>query len=214
MARIINLKKNDLGPKLAEAARILSGGGLVIFPTETFYGIAADHTNAQALTRLAELKGRDQAKPVALILSQASEVESLAPQVPDKAKELMARHWPGPLTLVLTAKDGLDPGLVSADGGVGMRLSPHPVAAGLAAALGRAITATSANLAGGPAVARVEDLDPQVAQGVDLILDAGECPGGMASTVVDARRDPMVILRPGPVSVFADQDQPGQGDLS
>ena len=201
MARIISLKKNDLGPKLAEAAQVLSGGGLVIFPTETFYGIAADHKSAQALTRLAELKGRDQAKPVALILAQASEVEGLAATVSEQAKELMARHWPGPLTLVLAAKDGLDPSLVSANGGVGMRLSPHPVAAGLALALGRAITATSANLAGGPAVASVEDLDPQVAQGVDLILDAGECPGGMASTVVDARSDRVVVLRPGPVNV-------------
>lgn len=209
MARIITLQRENIGPDMEAAARILLDGGLVIFPTETFYGIAADHTNADALSRLAELKGREEGKPMALILSQRSEVESLAAEVTAKAKEFMARHWPGPLTLVFEAKAGLDPRLVSADGGVGMRLSPHPVAAGLALALGRAITATSANPAGGPAVARVEDLDPQVADGVDLILDWGECPGGMASTVVDVRCDPPLILRPGPVGILAAQDQPG-----
>lgn len=185
---------------LARAADVLREGGLVVFPTETLYGIAADSQNQAALERLAALKGREADKPMALILSGAGEVQRIAELTP-AAIELMTTGWPGPLTLVLKALPGLHPALVSADGGVGARLSPHPVAAGLARALGRAITATSANPAGGPAPAAAADLDPAIAGGVDLILDAGPCAGGPPSTVADVRGDKPKLLRQGAVKL-------------
>ena len=156
-----------------------------------------DHQNAFALDRLVALKNRSGQSPLALILSSAEEADRLAEPISPLARGLMTRHWPGPLTLVLAARPGLHSALVSADGGVGMRLSPHPVAAALARGLGRAITATSANLSGRPPAVRVEDLDPVIRRGVDLVLDGGPCPGGPASTVLDARGDPPKLLRAG-----------------
>ena len=186
---------------LARAAGVLAEGGLVIIPTETLYGVAADHRNLKALERLARLKGREGHKPFPLILAHAAEVDTLAPGMPPQARELMAHFWPGPLTLVLAARDGLSPRLLSAQGGVGLRVSPHPVAAGLARALGRAITATSANLAGQPPANRPQDLDPALLAGVDLVIDAGPTPGGPASTVLDCRAWPPRLLRPGVLSL-------------
>lgn len=184
---------------LAQAAACLRGGGVTVFPSETLYGLGVDYRNAGALARLARLKGREADKPFPLILASAQEVDDLARDIPAPARELMARHWPGPLTLVLPAREGLHPGLVSAAGGVGVRLSPHPVAAGLARALGRAITATSANLAGQPPCADPAGLDPALLAGVDLLLDAGPTPGGPASTVLDCRAWPPTVLRAGAV---------------
>ena len=112
----------------------------------------------------------------------------------------MARHWPGPLTLVLAARPGLHPSLVQG-GGVAMRCSPHPVAVGLAQALGRAITATSANLAGQPAPSKPADLDPALVEGCEVLLDAGPTLGGPASTVVDARQTPPVVIRKGAIEI-------------
>lgn len=186
---------------LAQAAEALAQGGLVIFPTETLYGIAADHGNPHALERLAALKGREADKPFPLILASAAEAEALAQDIPPQARDLMARFWPGPLTLVLTAQPGLHPLLLSAQGGVGLRVSSHPVAAGLARALSRAVTATSANLAGQPPVSRAQDLAPALLAGVDLVLDAGPTPGGPASTVLDCRWWPPKLLRQGAITL-------------
>lgn len=185
---------------LERAAAALAAGGLVVVPTETFYGLAADTASPAGLERLARLKGRPEGKPFPLIIAGPEQLAALAQKPPAAARELMARHWPGPLTLVLAARPGLDPRLVSADGGVAVRVSPQPAARGLALALGRAITATSANPAGGPPAARVEELDPEVAAAAELILDAGPAPGGLASTILDVRREPPLLLRAGPVA--------------
>lgn len=185
---------------LAWAAQELSDGGLVIYPTETLYGIAADIANPAALERLAALKGREPDKPFGLILARPQEADELAQEITPAARKLMARHWPGPLTLVLEARAGLHPSLVH-QGGVAMRCSPHPVAAGLARALGRAITATSANLAGQPAPDRATDLDQVLVDGCAVLLDAGPTTGGPASTLVDARVEPPVVLRQGAIEI-------------
>lgn len=188
------------GAVLAQAATALKDGALVAYPTETLYGLAADFKNPKAMERLARLKGRSSGKPMALILSGAGEIQELAELTPD-AIELITKHWPGPLTLVLQAKPGLNSALVSGDGGVGARLSPHPVAAGLARALGRAITATSANPAGETPPTKPSELDPAIVAGVDIILDAGPCAGGPASTVADVRGSEPKVIRPGAVKL-------------
>ncbi|CAO0821474.1 L-threonylcarbamoyladenylate synthase [Desulfarculales bacterium] len=187
---------------LAQAAQVLEGGGLLVFPTETLYGIAVDYRNSGALARLAGLKGREAAKPFLLILASPDEVDPLALAIPTQVRKLMDRFWPGPLTLVLTARPGLSPRLLSSDGGVGMRVSSHAVAGGLARALSRAITATSANLAGQPAANRVQGLDPALLAGVDLLIDAGPTPGEPASTVLDCRAWPPRLLRQGALSLM------------
>lgn len=187
--------------QLAEAAGFLAAGGLIAFPTETYYGLAADYANPAALERLAWAKGREEEKPFALILASPAEAEQIA-QCPPAAKELMAAHWPGPLTLVMRGRPGLCQRLLGPGGMVGMRVSPHPVAAGLAAALGRAITATSANPAGGAPVMQARGLDPALAARLDLIIDAGPTPGGPASTVAAVDESGEIkVLRPGAVEI-------------
>lgn len=209
MSKVITIDPANPSPVgLAQAAEALASGALVLCPTETLYGIAADVDNPAAIERLAGLKGRGDDKPFGLIIPHLSALDQLVREVPPSAQALMERHWPGPLTLVLLARPGLHPRLVSDPGKVGLRLSPHPVAGALARALGRAITATSANPAGAPAPARVEDIDPAIAAGVDIILDAGPCAGGPASTVVDCTSDPPEVLRPGAVKLASDPADP------
>ncbi len=187
---------------LHHAAQALRQGGLVVFPTETFYGIAADAQNPEGLEKLAKLKGREAEKPFPLIVSSVLQLAPLVGQIPAAAQKLIARYWPGPLTLVMNAKSGLHPRLLSKDNGVGVRVSPWPCAKGLAQALGRAITATSANLTGGAPARRIADLNPEVASAVDIILDCGATPGGQASTVLDVRVAPPLVLRQGPIRIL------------
>ena len=188
-------------PPLDQAARLLAQGGLVVFPTETYYGIAAAFDRHQALARLIRLKDRAPDKPMALIIGDRHQLKYIVESISTAAIKLMDRHWPGPLTLILPARKDLHPCLVSSDGGVGVRLSPHPWAAQLAQTLGKPITATSANRAGKPPITRIDDLDPAIKQGVDLVLDAGATPGGPASTILDARFSPPGVLRQGAITV-------------
>lgn len=203
MPRGLILKIDPQSPDAAlieRAALALSAGGLVIIPTETLYGIAADSANSHALTRLAKLKTRPKDKPFPLIVSSSSHLEALVAEVSPLAQELMAKYWPGPLSLILASRWGLPLELVY-NGGVAVRHSSHPVPLSIADYLGRAITATSANLAGKQAKSTVDDLDPQVIDAVDIVLDAGPCPGGPPSTLADVRVDPPIVLRKGSISL-------------
>jgi len=200
MAQIIALTQPE--PRaLVRLAQALRQGALIAIPTETLYGLAADHRHPVALDCLAVLKGREDLKPFPLILNHPAEAQALAQEIPPVARDLMAHHWPGPLTLIFKARPGLHPRLVSTDGGVAMRVSNHPVAGGLAAALGAAITATSANPSGQPPVSRAQDLDPTLVAGLDYILDGDPTPGGPPSTVLDVRERPWRVVRQGAVYV-------------
>jgi L-threonylcarbamoyladenylate synthase len=178
--------------EVGRAVDALQGGGLVVFPTETFYGLAADPWQPKALGRLLELKGRPAQHPLPLILPDREGVARLA-AIPARARVLMDTHWPGPLTLVLPALPGL-PGPVVGPLGVGVRLSSHPVAAELARRFGGPLTATSANQSGEPPPTRAE-----AAVGpVECVLAAGELPGGLPSTVVAVAADGQpTLLRAG-----------------
>lgn len=186
---------------LEYSAQVLANGGLVVFPTETFYGIAADSQNPDGLEKLANLKGRDAEKPFPLIVSSVDQLDLLVGGFSIFVQKFMDIHWPGPLTLVMEAKAGVHPRLLSHNNGIAARLSSWPCAAALSNALGKAITATSANLAGGAPAQTIAQLDPAVAQAVDIILDGGPTPGGQASTVLDVRVDPPLVLRQGPVHI-------------
>lgn len=201
MSRIHKINANTPDATLIDrAAAVLSDGGLVIIPTETLYGIAADSANQEALARLGRLKNRPKNKPFPLIVSGNDQLSKLVVNVSKSALDLMSVHWPGPLTLIMECQTGLPPELVYKCG-VAIRHSSHPVAAGLSKSLGRAITATSANLAGKPAPSSFENIDPSVFDLVDMVLDAGPCPGGQPSTIADVRSIPPVVIRRGAVSI-------------
>jgi len=197
------LDARDAGPAgsdvLGRAVRILAGGGLVAYPTETFYGIGADAFSAGAVARVFALKGRGAANPIPLILPDPAALRRVARDVPDAARVLSERFWPGPLTLVLHAARDLPDLIAAGTGKVGVRVSSHPVARGLAASFGGPITATSANRSGEEPARSIATLDPLVAAGLDLILHGGETPGGPASTVLDLTCDPPRVLRAGRV---------------
>jgi L-threonylcarbamoyladenylate synthase len=184
----------DLGPALQALAR----GEIVAFPTESSYGLAVDALDAAALERLWALKQRPPDKVVALIVADRAMAATLCRQIPPAAETLMAAHWPGPLTLALPARPGLPAALV-AEGFVAMRCSSHPVARALAAGLGRPITATSANRAGGAPAHTASEVRDSFPAGC-LVLDGGPAGGGAPSTLARIQEDGRIqLLRAGPV---------------
>lgn len=183
-----------------EALAALRASEAVVYPTETFYALGVDGLSPSALKRLFEIKGREPGKAVALIAADTAMAFSVAREVPDEARVLAEAFWPGPLTIVLPARDGIDEALLNADGGVGIRVSPHPVARALAAGLGRPLTATSANLSGEPPAVELSRVRDALGVNVKVYLDGGTLAGGAPSTVVVAGPAGIDIVRAGAVS--------------
>jgi L-threonylcarbamoyladenylate synthase len=185
---------------IAKAAQILLQGGIVAFPTETFYGLAADAIHLRALKKIFQAKGREEGKPLLLLIGDRAWVPGLAQRIPPLAEKLMARFWPGPLTLVLEAAPHLPEILTAGTGKVGLRLSSHPVAGALTRAMGRAITGTSANLSGEAGLCLAEDVCRSLGGRIDAVVDGGRTGGGLGSTVLDVSGERPRILRAGAVS--------------
>jgi L-threonylcarbamoyladenylate synthase len=195
--------------RAARAVAALQSGGIGAFPTETFYGLAADALDARAVGRVASVKGRAMGKAIACIIGGLSQRHLLCEEWPPEADRLAERFWPGPLTLVVPARAGL-PAPLSPEGWVGFRLSAHPWARELAMRLGRPITATSANLGGQSEAGCVQEIAPALLDNLDFVLDAGRLPGGAGSTVVQLVREGPRCLRDGAipfrtVATFLDQ---------
>ena len=182
---------------LAQACAVLRTGGVVAFPTETYYGLAVDPYNQAAISRLFALKERSFDKPVLLIVDNPSQLSSLVAEIPPPFPILMERFWPGPLTLVFPGASSLPEMLTGQRGTIGVRVSSHPVARQLVRAFGRPITATSANLSGHlPAVA-ASGVRDQLGPEVDLVLDGGKTPGGQGSTIMGYQEGKVCLLRAG-----------------
>ena len=183
-----------------EMAAVLKRGDLIVFPTETFYGIGADALNPSALENVFELKSRPKLLPLLCLIDGFETLGRIVEDVPPWVREIMDAFWPGPLTLVLPAGPNLPAGLVGLTGGVGVRWTPNETALSLIRKLGSPVVGTSANVTGRPACSEIEDLDGSVLLGVQGVLDAGKTPGGLASTVLDCMSRPAKILREGAVS--------------
>jgi L-threonylcarbamoyladenylate synthase len=184
---------------LGDAAAVLRRGGLVAFPTETFYGLGAAALAPAAVRRIFEVKGRPEGKPLLVLVDSLAMVESLALDVPVRARALMAAHWPGPLTLVLRARPHVPAEITAGSGTVGVRLSAHPVARALVAALGEPVTAPSANPSGGAPPSTAAAVLERFRGRVELVLDGGATAGGEPSTVLDVTVDPPRVVRAGAV---------------
>jgi L-threonylcarbamoyladenylate synthase len=185
---------------LREAARALTLGGVIVFPTETFYGLGVAALDSAAVDRLLALKGRPAGKPVLVLVDSVAMAESVA-EVSPAARALMARHWPGALTLVMPARAHVPHGITAGTGTVGVRMSPHAVACGIVTALGAPVTAPSANPAGAHPPTIAADVLGHFESGIDLVIDGGPTPGGPPSTVLDVTVDPPRVLRAGAVRV-------------
>jgi tRNA threonylcarbamoyl adenosine modification protein (Sua5/YciO/YrdC/YwlC family) len=167
--------RSALQAELARAGALLRAGGLVAFPTETVYGVAAASNVPAAVARLYALKGRAPDKPTALMVSDVSEVRARCPRIPPAAERLMARFWPGPLTLVLRDADGRM---------TGFRLPGSPLARGLVREAGVALLVPSANRASNPPATTAAQVLSEFPEGLDLVIDGGPAERGVASTVV------------------------------
>ncbi len=186
----------DLGP----AINWLAAGGVVAYPTDTFYGLAVDPGSPAAVANLFALKGRSHALALPLVAASVAQVEAHVGDLPGRSAALAAAFWPGPLSLIVDAPDWIAPDVHGGRGTVAIRVPDHHVARMLADGFGRPVTATSANRSGAPAAltaAELADLadDPRV-----LIVDAGRAPGGPPSTSGDARYEPPGCVRPGAIA--------------
>ena len=186
---------------LDEAARVLGRGGLVAFPTETFYGLGAAALDRRAVRRVFEVKGRPASMPLLVLVDSEAMVGRVALEIPARARALMTRHWPGALTLVLRASAGLPAELTAGTGTVGVRLPAHATARALVRALGAPVTAPSANPTGAEPPTTAGAVLAHFGDALDLVLDGGPTPGGAPSTVVDVTVDPPRVIRQGAVVV-------------
>ena len=194
-SEIVNVQ---IGEKiLAEALAVLKQGGLVVIPTETFYGIACDARSTGAVNRLVRIKGRGAGKPVPLIAGDIDVVRNCVSYLPEKFQSLANEFWPGALTMVLPSAVNFPVTITAGTRTVGIRVPGPSFARELAIAFKGPVTATSANRAGQQPPQKVKELDPLLIQSIDLVVDGGRTPGGEPSTVLDLTVDPPVILRPG-----------------
>lgn len=184
---------------LHKAAGVLRAGGLVAFPTETFYGLAADPSNNEALARLYAAKQRPLQKAVLLLVRDREQLANLVSKIPAVYEPLIERFWPGPLTLIFPARPHLPALLTAASGTVGIRMSSHPLAGKLLAAVGGPVTATSANLSDQPALSTAVRVQRQLAGRIDAVLDGGATAGIGSSTIVGLAAGKLTVVRQGVV---------------
>ena len=185
--------------QIEQAINILKRGGIVAFPTDTVYGLAASSVDDHAVARVYEAKRRPRHLALPLLLSHVSQIESVAQSVPEIARRLAEHFLPGALTLVLYKAPSVST-LVTGEGEkVALRVPNHPVPIALIQGLAAPITGTSANITGGPSLLTAEEVRQQMGDSVDLVID-GECPGGMDSTVLDLTGETLKILREGAIS--------------
>ena len=196
--RLILEPDQSIAPQLSLAVDEIARGAIVAFPTDTFYGLAADPRSTAAIAGLLALKGRDAGKTIALIAADREQVDAVV-ALTRAASRLAERFWPGPLTLVCAARRVLAAAVVGPSGGVGVRVPAHDVARALAAACGHAITATSANRSGEAPTADPDVVARELSE-VAVVIDAGPSPGGPASTVVDLTGAAPALLRAGAIS--------------
>ena len=170
--------------QIKKAVRLLKQGGLIAFPTETYYGLAVDPFNTEALQRLFRVKRRNTDKAVLVLVADQSQVERFADSIPVDFNNLMAAFWPGPLTLVFPAHSNVPELLTGGTGTVGIRQSPNPVAIQLLQEFAGPITATSANRSGASPATTAAEVEEIFGSEIDLIVDGGATPGGQGSTLV------------------------------
>ncbi len=206
MARIWVWQEEQAEAFFAEARRVLRSGGVLALPTETFYALAVNPFDPAALARLFALKARPAAKPVLVLIAGPEMLFQVVRAVPAAAIPLMAAFWPGPLTLILPARLDLPPLLTGGTGTIGLRQPRQDLVCRLLAALGLPLTGTSANRSGQEPLTTAAAVVRELGGEVDLILDAGPCPGGRPSSIVDVTVSPPRLVRAGAIAISAIQE--------
>lgn len=185
---------------LTSAAAIVSRGGVIAYPTETFYGLGADATNEQAIQKIYKIKGRNFINPISIIIGCIENLYPLIQNITPAAQRLIQAFWPGALTVVFSASGIVLPVLTAGTGKIGVRLSGNNAARIIAQKLKHPLTATSANLSGKPECSRASEVAKQIGGQIDAIVDYGPTTGKKVSTIIDVTCDPPLILREGTIT--------------
>lgn len=188
----------------SRAAKIISDGGVIAFRTDTFYGLGADPFNAAAVARIRELKGREENKPILLLLSDASVADRFIADRSQAFEDVARKFWPGPLTIVGVAVMNLPPEITAGTGTVGVRVPADESVRELVRVCGGALTATSANPSGSEPARSAEEVKEYFGDLVDLVIDGGEVTATEPSTVLDVTTSPPRVVREGAIRFLQD----------
>ena len=184
---------------VVRACVLLRAGGVVAYPTDTFYGLAADPRNPSAVARLFAIKGRATGQAIPLVAADQAQAAQAA-HFDARATRLAEAFWPGPLSLILPANAVICQDAKAADGSIAVRVPASDAARAIAKAFGFCITATSANMSGEEPLTSAARVTESLGGALDLVLDAGETPGGAPSTLVDARDETPRLVRAGAIT--------------
>jgi L-threonylcarbamoyladenylate synthase len=187
----------ELESSIQKALDLLRNGDCVAFPTDTVYGLGADPFNISPIIKLFEVKGRDSNKAIAVLVGDMDQIEQITDSFTPLARKLVEKFWPGGLTVIVPKRKDI-PDLLSSNGTIGIRMPNHPIALRLLNEFGPLAT-TSANISGKQNPLNAVDVHVQLNSRVPLILDGGNCFGGIPSTVVDCTGEKPVVLRAGAI---------------
>jgi L-threonylcarbamoyladenylate synthase len=193
-----DVMKSDHPAAITHAVDVLKNGGLVAFPTDTVYGLAAPYDNEESIDRLYIVKGRNSSKAISILISSFDELNKLTTQINQNAHIFAESFWPGPLTLVVPRHPELSDHLAP-EQTIGVRVPDHPVALALLSKSGP-LAVTSANRSGEKNPLNADDVLAQLEGRIHLVLNGGQSPGGVPSTVIDCTSLSFEILREGPIS--------------
>ncbi len=200
MPKIVSAERKE---SVALAAQVILNGGVVVYPTETVYGLGANALDAKAIQQVFELKQRNKSNPILVLTPTRDAIEALVRNIPEVAEVLMDKFWPGPLTIVFKASPIVSPILTARTGKLGIRLSSNEFCRELLSICKIPITSTSANLTGEPNTDSINTINRTVLDSVDLIVDNGKLGSPIPSTIVDVATGKMKLIREG-VIPFAD----------
>ena len=202
-AEIVTIDRGAPEQAFSRCRDVVRSGGVVAYPTDTFYGLGADPRSEAAVERLFSIKGRGTHQPILLLLPGVDAVSDWSSSVSPAAKRLMERFWPGPLTLVFAARNDVLPALTAKTGRIGLRVPGNEITRSLLLFLGSALTGTSANLTGGAETRSAGDVVRELGDRLELVLDGGPSVGELPSTVVDVTSDRPIVLRQGAIAEAA-----------
>lgn len=185
---------------IEKAGKIISQKGVIIFPAQYFYGIAADALDIDALQKVFDIKKRPLQNPLLALVKDRQQLETLVDSIPDIAEKLIKKYWPGNITIIFKAAKHVPDLITAKTGKIGLRMPWHPVAKAIVNAANRPITGTSANISGKPACNTINSIDPDIIKNADMTLDAGELKTGLGSTVIDVTENSLKIIRQGQIS--------------
>ncbi|MFZ2198014.1 MAG: L-threonylcarbamoyladenylate synthase [Thermodesulfovibrionales bacterium] len=198
---IIRPSETGISEALKKASVIIKKGGVVAYPTETFYGLGVKYDDLTALKKLYGIKYRSWNKALPLIIGEKRELDLIASGMTVSAEKLAKKFWPGPLTLLLPARPDISEFITAKTGKIAVRIPGASFALDLARSLGFPITATSANISGMPPADTTDDVIRYFGDALDLIIDCGKTPGGKPSTIVDASGQKIRFLRAGAITI-------------